>query len=199
MVHYHWPVEIVRAHFVLQVLNSKSLESFLKILNRTVVIFQLFKQGRSKKIKNMLHGESSDVEVGIFDYQYTVGTGKNFRRYKQTVVYFQSAAIDCPDFALRPKNFFHKNGNLFGYQDIDFESHLKFSSSYILRGTSEYRIRKVFTETLLSFFEGQPGLCVEGQGSRLIFYRTSKRIKPEDVRSFLNEGFQVYRLFKKSA
>jgi hypothetical protein len=29
MVHYRWPVEIVRAHFVLQVLNSKLLESFL--------------------------------------------------------------------------------------------------------------------------------------------------------------------------
>ena len=38
MVHYRWPVEIVRAHFALQVLNSKSLESFFKILNRTVVI-----------------------------------------------------------------------------------------------------------------------------------------------------------------
>ena len=37
MVHYRWPVEIVRAHFVLQVLNSRSLESFFKILNRTVV------------------------------------------------------------------------------------------------------------------------------------------------------------------
>ena len=161
--------------------------------------FQLFKQGRSKKTKNMLHGESSNVEVGVFDYQYTVGSGKNSRRYKQTVAYFQSAALDCPDFALRPENFFHKIGNLFGYQDIDFESHPKFSSSYILRGTSDYHIRKDFTDAILSFFEDQPGLCVEGQGRRLIFYRSSKRIKPEAVRSFLNEGFQVYGLFKKSA
>ena len=37
MVHYRWPVEIVRAHFALQVLILKSLESFLKILKRTVV------------------------------------------------------------------------------------------------------------------------------------------------------------------
>jgi hypothetical protein len=37
MIHYRWPVEIMRAHFALQVLNSKSLESFFKILNRTVV------------------------------------------------------------------------------------------------------------------------------------------------------------------
>ena len=41
MVHYRWPVEIVRAHFALQVLNSKSLESFFKILNRTVEILNL--------------------------------------------------------------------------------------------------------------------------------------------------------------
>jgi hypothetical protein len=160
--------------------------------------FQLVKQGRSKKTRNMLHGESSNVEVGIFDYRYTVGFGKNSRTDKQTVVYFQSAALDCPDFALRPERFFHKVGSLFGYQDFDFESHPKFSSNYILRGTSEYRIREVFTDAILDSFEDHPGLCVEGQGSRLIFYRTSKRIKPEDLRSFLNEGFEVYGLFKKS-
>jgi len=37
MVYYRWPVEIVRAHFVLEVLTSKSLEPFFKILNRTVL------------------------------------------------------------------------------------------------------------------------------------------------------------------
>jgi hypothetical protein len=41
MVPYRWPVEIVRAHFALQVLNSKLLESFFKILNWTVVLFFL--------------------------------------------------------------------------------------------------------------------------------------------------------------
>ena len=37
MVYYRLPVEIVRAHFVLEVLTSKSLEPFFKILNRTVL------------------------------------------------------------------------------------------------------------------------------------------------------------------
>ena len=32
MVHYRWPVEIVRAHFALQVLNSNYLNLFLKLL-----------------------------------------------------------------------------------------------------------------------------------------------------------------------
>ena len=41
MVYYRWPVEIVRAHFALQVLTSILLEAFFKILNRTVVISYL--------------------------------------------------------------------------------------------------------------------------------------------------------------
>jgi len=30
--------------------------------------FRLFTQGRSRKIKNMIHGETEEVEIGIFDY-----------------------------------------------------------------------------------------------------------------------------------
>jgi hypothetical protein len=61
MVPYRWPVEIVRAHFALQVLNPKSLKSFFKILNRTVV---------TPQIKNIQHRETKQVG---FDNQRPAG------------------------------------------------------------------------------------------------------------------------------
>jgi hypothetical protein len=161
--------------------------------------FPLFSEGSSKKIKNMLHGMTSDVEVGVFDYRYTTWTGKHRHVYKQTVAYFQSPELDCSEFALRPENLFDKIGGVFGFQDIDFESHPRFSDSYLLRGNSEVKIRRLFNDEVLAFFERQTALSVEGSGQRLIFYRASERVEPEKVRSFLEEGFSVFTFFKDSS
>ena len=115
--------------------------------------FPLFSEGRSKKIKNMLHGETSEVEVGIFDFRYTTGSDKSSHTHKQSVAYFRSPELDYPDFALRPEHLFHRIGGVFGYQDIDFESHPRFSKSYLLRGNSEHKIRLLFNDEILAFFD----------------------------------------------
>jgi hypothetical protein len=45
-----------------------------------------------------------------------------------------------PHFALRPEKAWHKIGSWFGHQDIDFDSHPRFSSTYLLRGGDESAI-----------------------------------------------------------
>lgn len=157
--------------------------------------FPLFSTGSARKIKNVLYGKTSDVEVALFDYQYTIG-GKHRRTYKQTVASIRSPQLDSPEFALRPENLFDKIGGVVGYQDIDFESHPRFSDRYILRGSGEYGIRRLFRDEILAFFESQPGLSVEAYGQRIVFYREAKRVQPENIRSFFEEAFRVYTLFK---
>ncbi len=160
--------------------------------------FHLFSEGDRKKIENMLHGESDTVEVAIFGYKYTVGGGKDSSTNRQSVIYFQSQSLDLPKFALRPESIFHRIGGVFGYQDIDFETHAGFSKSYLLRGTDEEQIRETFTDQVLEYFEQHQGISVEAARDDLIFYRASKRIKPTDVRQFMEEGFRVFRLFENA-
>ena len=158
--------------------------------------FHLFSQGRSKRIMNMLHGETNEVEVAIFDYRYTVGSGKDRKTYHQSVIYFHSATLQLPTFAVRPEGMFHKIGALFGYKDIDFESHPLFSKKYLLRGDNEAAIRELFDDRLLSFFEGETKISVEGSRGQLVYYRQKKRIKPADTQNFMKEGFQIFALFR---
>lgn len=158
--------------------------------------FPLFSYGRDKKLKNLMHGATSDVEAGVFDFRYTTGSGKSSHTYDQTVACFRSPGLDCPDFALRPEHLMHRIGGMFGYQDIDFESHPQFSKSYLLRGASELKIRELYNDEVLDFFENHPGLSVEGSGQRIVFYRASKRVKPDEIRSFFEEGFRVFALLK---
>ncbi len=87
-------------------------------------------------------------------------------------------------------------------QDIDFESDqtaAEFSKKYLLRGKYERAIRVLFTDKILTFFAAHPDeVCVGGRGNQLIFYQVDKLIEPEDVRPFMEEGLEVFRLFASS-
>jgi hypothetical protein len=158
---------------------------------------RLFNQGHSRKMKNMISGQTEDIDVAIFGYRYTTGGGKNQQTHQQTVISFHSPHLSLPEFEIRPENFLHKIGKALGYQDINFDSHPVFSKKYLLRGPDEAAVREFLTPKLLQFFESQQGISVEASRDRLIYYRASKRIKPEQVRSFMAEGFHVYELMKQ--
>jgi hypothetical protein len=166
--------------------------AFLKDLRR----FHLFSQGHSQKLWNLLRGTSNNLEVSIFDYKYVTGGGKNSHTWLQTVICFRFDGPALPDFSLRPENVWHKIGAWFGYQDIDFESHPAFSSKYLLRGSNEEAVRRLFTAEVLEFYESTPGLSTEGAGNTLLYYRHSVREKPEALRSFMEDGFKVLSLYE---
>jgi hypothetical protein len=153
-----------------------------------MAVFQLFQQGHTRILKNLLRNEGSDADIAIFDYRYTTGYGKNQRTKNQTVVWFRSAGLDLPDFTLGPENLLHKVGALFGYQDIDFEHNPGFSKHYVLRGQDETRIRMLFNDRVLRFYEQKHPVCTEGKGNHFIFYRSKKPVKTEGLNSFLEEG-----------
>lgn len=154
--------------------------------------FTLFSQGRSRKMKNLMQGTSSETAVSIFDYRYTVGSGKNSSTHKQTVICFQSDRLNLPNFVLRPERWYHKIGSMFGYQDINFGDFPEFSRKYLLRGDNEQGVRDLFTADVVDFFEQLDGVCAEGHVGKLVVYRAGKRAKPADVRAFLKECFGVF-------
>jgi hypothetical protein len=157
----------------------------------------LFSHGHSKKVRNLMRGSVHDSSVSIFDYQYTVGGGKNQHRHRQTVISVQMEARNLPAFSMRPENIFHKLGSMMGYQDIDFESNPVFSKKYLLRGPDEAAVRSAFTSRVLQFFESEPGLSVEADGRTLIVYRHSSSVKPEALREFMETGMRIAGLFKR--
>jgi hypothetical protein len=157
--------------------------------------FQLFSKGHSKKIKNEMSGSRNGMDVSVFGYQYTVGHGKNSNTYTQTVVSMTCSSLNLPIFELKPENTFHKIGQVFGYQDIDFEAFPNFSKNYLLRGSSESKIRQLFTPNIIRFFEKNKNTFIEAEKDTLIFYQSSKRCKPEEIAQFVDEGQRIQALF----
>ena len=151
--------------------------------------------------RNMMHGETGNAEVAIFDHLYveatrsTASSHGSSRTYKQTAIYFKSTNLKLPRFTLSPKKKFHPKGTgtrPARSQDIDFPTHPEFSKRFLLRGENETRIRHFFTDKLLNILESQQKITVEGEGDQLVLYCDKKRVRPENWPAFMDEGFQIF-------
>jgi hypothetical protein len=158
--------------------------------------FHLFSLGYARRISNVLTGKFNLAPVTIMDYKYTTGGGKNSHTWQQTVLVIECGKLQLPRFLLRPENLFDKIGSVFGKKDINFETAPVFSKRYLLRGDDEEPVRMVFNERVLEYYEQHPGLCTECDGAKLIYYRSSKLVRPEGMQAFLQEGNDLFNLFK---
>jgi hypothetical protein len=167
-------------------------------LNQLLSGFELFNLGHSRRMTNLLQGKTSDLELNLFDYQYTTGSGKNRTTRTYSIFVARRPGMKLPEFSLAPENFLHKIGSLFGFQDIDFDSHPRFSSRYLLRGSDEEAIRTLFKPKVLDWFEEHGGLTIEAKRDLVVFYK-SPRISPTQIRNFMAEGFEVLKVFDDAA
>ncbi len=153
----------------------------------------LFGHGHSKHVTNVMSGRTGNEAVTVFDYRYTTGGGKESHTWRQTVALYPGGGRQLPDFVLAPENVFHRLGQLFGYQDIDFDSSPAFSARYLLRGPDEAAIRSAFTEQVRGLLEQEQGWTVEVRAGNVGIYRSGKRVRPDDLVGFLERSGAVLR------
>lgn len=160
--------------------------------------FPIFKVGRDRKVLNLISGETDEVRISIFDYQYTTGSGKSQQTVKWTLTCLESPRLNNPEFSLRPEHFFDKIGSLIGLQDIDFPDHPQFSQAFVLKGPDEEAVRKFFRQPLLDFFVQRPGIVVEAQSGAMVCHN-SRRAKPEEIKLRLAEAYEIFGIIADSA
>ncbi|HEY0021653.1 MAG TPA: hypothetical protein VGB24_02055 [Longimicrobium sp.] len=150
--------------------------------------FELFTQGRDRKIRNYLAGESGGDQLAVFDYSYATGADNAQKTHSQTVLHVHSPRLDLPLFSLRPENLLHRIGGLVGHQDIDIEGHPAFSGEYLLRGQDESSIRAVFEPDVVAFYEANRGRCTTGAGPDLLLWRSATLATADEVPALLELG-----------
>ncbi|MFM7117516.1 MAG: hypothetical protein ACKO0N_12855 [Planctomycetota bacterium] len=161
-------------------------------LSQRLGILQLFKLGHSRKLMNLLTGETDECRISIFDYRYTTGSGKSTHTTKLTLAALESKRLRIPAFTLRPENFFDKIGGLLGLQDIDFADNLEFSKTFVLKSAEEEKTRELFNRSLQDFFIEREGCCVEAFPGIMVYYIPGSRRKPEEFPGLLEEAYQVF-------
>lgn len=160
--------------------------------------FPLLNKGRNRTLTNAVLADTQETTARMFDYRFTTGGGKHQATHHYSVVYFKSELLKLPDFSLTPENFLHSIGRVFGMQDINFNSHPKFSSAFLLQGANEEEIRRFMTDKRLSELEKYTNICIEASQSRFIIYR-NMLVDPKDYPQWLEESFKLYSVLCESA
>lgn len=162
--------------------------------------FNLFDKGTKKVITNLMTRTSPLMEdrFHIFDYRYTISTGKTSHTHRQTVMFINSKQLSMPEMLMKPEHFFNKIGNWLGLQqDIDFEEHKQFSDNYLLQGEDEPRIRRTMDqEEIIRFFTVEKDWYLESVGFYLIFYPQGRLLHPNEIKHFSNRGMLLFNNFK---
>jgi hypothetical protein len=156
----------------------------------------LLSRGHSRRTSSVMRGELAGEPAVVFDYRYTVGSGKNSNTCRQTVALFPTRGRDLPDFELGPENFLHRIGQVFGYQDIDFEQDDVFSKAYLLRGENEAAIKRTFSSTVRSLLVQEPGWSIQSRGDAVAVFKSRKRCQPLEAPAFLASALRIASTLK---
>lgn len=161
--------------------------------------FKLFKRGGRRKILNMMQHQSAlnEMDIRIFDYQFTVSTGNSSRTFKQTVFFVESKKLGLPQFLMKPENFLHRIAAYLGFEDIDFEEYPKFSTQYYLKGEDEDYIRGTLNDDFLKFFSIERNWYLEGLNYYLIFYKFNKLLPPTNIKDFHRKGLKLIEILEQ--
>lgn len=162
--------------------------------------FHLMQKGGRKEITNLMTHTSPLMEdrFHIFDYRYTISTGKSSHTFRQSVMFINSKQLAMPEMQMKPEHFFHRLGNWLGLQqDIDFEEHPDFSRNYLLQGEDEARVRRTMNQDeVIRFFTIEKDWCLESVGYFMIFYQDNRLLQPNEIQYLHERGLMLFENFK---
>ena len=141
--------------------------------------------------------ENDDLEFTcMFDYAYTISTGKSSVTYSQTVYFRYSKSLALPHFVMVPEKWYHRIGTYFGMQDIDFIEYPEFSQNYLLRGADEDYIRYHFNHPeMIRFFDQQGFYSLEGVNYLMILYVNNVVLPTEQALQLVKIGDRLHDFF----
>ena len=120
-------------------------------------------QGDNHYAYNVLSGKYQNYDLLAFDYHYQVTThdknGSHTTHYRFSVFLLQMPMI-FPDLTIRHENFFIKVAEMFGYQDINFES-AEFSRAFCVRCEDKKFAYDVCNAKMIEFLLANRDLSVE--------------------------------------
>lgn len=159
--------------------------------------FHLFKKGGGKQISPMIVNKKDDLEFSsLFDYSYTVSTGKSTATFRQTVYFRYSKSLALPHFIMVPEKWYHRLGNYFGMQDIDFVEYPAFSQNYLLQGGDEDYIRYHFDHPdMIGFFDKQGFYSLEGMNYLMVLYVNNVVLPAEQALQLVTIGDHLHNYF----
>jgi hypothetical protein len=152
----------------------------------------LFAHGTWHRIGHMLSGTRDGTQMSVFDHQFKRAFLNAY--FLHTVVLAASGGAALPSFVLRTTSFLGNLGVKASNQ-ITFPNHPTFSRGFVLMGTDEPALRRIFSDAVIDYCETHPGLCLENANGLLFVFRQGVLAPPQSLTFYLDEANTLLRMF----
>jgi len=149
-------------------------------------------QGSNRYATNVLSGTYQQYDVLAFDYHYETQThDKNGTHTEHHWFSFFILTLPAffPDLTIRRENFFTKVAEVFGYQDIKFES-AEFSKTFCVRSPDKKFAYDVCNAKMIEYLLANRDLSIEIENNVLAL-AFSTRLSPEQIETNLQRLAEI--------
>ncbi len=162
----------------------------------------VFSYGDHIRIDNEIWGNWKDVNISVFEVRYIEDSNNGKSSSSRIAISIDITDKPTAQFQLKQEYDYHKIGQIFGYQDIDFPEFTDFSKNYLLRGDNENEIRQLFSPQVIKYFElfrsvnfeSFKHMGIESDGNVFVFHKPLRMCAPDELEKFLDEGVDIYRV-----
>jgi hypothetical protein len=136
-----------------------------------------FNQGDNRYAINILSGTYQQQPVKAFDYHYETYTydknGRHTEHHWFSFLILTLPAVAFPDLTIRRGGFFTKIAEVFGYQDINFES-AEFSRAFNVRSPDKKFAYDVCNARMIEYLLANRDLSIEVENEVIALAFTSR-------------------------
>jgi hypothetical protein len=150
-------------------------------------------QGDNRYAANVLSGNYQQNEILAFDYHYeTHSTDSKGHQQTQThwfSFFILTLPVVFPDLTIRRENFFTKVAEVFGYQDIKFES-AEFSRAFCVRSPDRKFAYDVCNAKMMEYLLANRDLSIEIE-NEVIALAFNTRLSVEQIEMNLQRLVEI--------
>lgn len=165
--------------------------------------FHLRARGRGHTVYNEMEGAADNVPVRLFDYRFTVGSGKNKRTYKQTVFEFESPQLNVVGFTIRPNQFWDGFRERFGKKSVEMHDETFNGNFNVYAHDDSERdhdaIRQLIDADVRHALLRQSNrMVIEGDGDRILIWRQNERVKPDAIGRAITDAKAIFDMLAEA-
>jgi MFS superfamily sulfate permease-like transporter len=151
--------------------------------------FVYFKTRKINKVSNI----SSNGQCSLFDIEFSEGE-MIAKQVIRASMFFIKLDRRVPEFTLDKEGVFEYIYHFTGFKDIEIDNHPDFSKRFYLSGKNQGKIKELFTDELVLFFESNPYYHIESSEHGLLILDKERLAGVKEIKALADFGIRLQKI-----
>jgi carbonic anhydrase len=151
--------------------------------------FGYFKTRQINKVSNII----SNGQCSLFDIEFSEGE-MIAKQVIRASMFFIKLDRRVPEFTLDKEGVFEYIYHFTGFKDIEIDNHPDFSKRFYLSGKNQGKIKELFTDELVLFFESNPYYHIESSEHGLLILDKERLAGVKEIKVLADFGIRLQKI-----